>query len=58
MEDKEEYIYAGIPTFMGWKLLEQNEINNYDVVFVGVPCDYSASYRLGAKYAPRQLREY
>ena len=25
---------------------------------MGVPCDYGASYRLGAKYAPRQLREY
>lgn len=58
MEDKEEYIYAGVPTFMGGKLIAQNEIKNYDIVFVGVPCDYGASYRLGAKYAPRQLREY
>lgn len=58
MERKEEYIYAGIPTFMGGKFINENEIKKYDVVFLGVPCDYGASYRLGAKYAPRQLREY
>ena len=55
---KEEYIYAGIPTFMGGKFIEEKEIKKYDVVFLGVPCDYGASYRLGSKYAPRQLREY
>lgn len=55
---EEEYIYAGIPTYMGGKFIESKEIKNYDVVFLGVPCDYGASYRLGAKYAPRQLREY
>ncbi len=58
MEEKEEYIYAGVPRFMGGKLINENEIKKYDVVFLGVPCDYGASYRLGAKYAPRQLREY
>ena len=57
-ERKEEYIYAGIPTYMGGEFIRENEINKYDVVFLGVPCDYGASYRLGAKYAPRQLREY
>ena len=57
-ERKEEYIYAGIPTFMGGEFIRENEIKNYDIVFLGVPCDYGASYRLGAKYAPRQLREY
>lgn len=59
MEDREEeYIYAGIPTYMGGNFIRENEIKKYDVVFLGVPCDYGASYRLGAKYAPRQLREY
>jgi guanidinopropionase len=58
MENKEEYIYAGVPTFMGGDLIKENEISKYDIVFLGVPCDYGASYRLGAKYAPRQLREY
>lgn len=57
-ERKEEYIYAGIPTYMGGKFIGEDEIQNYDIVFLGVPCDYGASYRLGAKYAPRQLREY
>ena len=55
---EEEYIYAGIPTYMGGEFIREKEIKNYDVVFLGVPCDYGASYRLGAKYAPRQLREY
>lgn len=57
-ERKEEYIYAGIPTFMGGDFIFEKDIKNYNVVFLGVPCDYGASYRLGAKYAPRQLREY
>lgn len=57
-EREEEYIYAGIPTYMGGEFIREKEISDYDVVFLGVPCDYGASYRLGAKYAPRQLREY
>ena len=57
-ERKEEYIYAGIPTYMGGEFIKENDIKKYDIVFLGVPCDYGASYRLGAKYAPRQLREY
>lgn len=57
-EEREEYIYAGIPTYMGGEFIREKEINDYDVVFLGVPVDYGASYRLGAKYAPRQLREY
>jgi len=55
---EEEFIYAGIPTYMGGEFIREKEIKDYDVVFLGVPCDYGASYRLGAKYAPRQLREY
>ena len=58
MKEREEYIYAGIPTFMGGDFIRMDKIQDYDVVFTGVPCDYGASYRLGAKYAPRQLREY
>lgn len=62
MARNEEYIYAGIPTFMGSDFVDtnspQNDISSYDVCFLGVPCDYGASYRLGAKYAPRTLREY
>ncbi|MDR1300764.1 MAG: arginase family protein [Candidatus Nomurabacteria bacterium] len=58
MAGKEELIYSGIPTFMGGDFIKEKSIKNYDVVFLGVPTDYGASYRLGAKYAPRQLREY
>ncbi len=58
MGKKEEYIYAGIPTFMGGDFIEESEIYKYDIIFLGIPCDYGASYRLGAKYAPRKLREY
>lgn len=58
MQNKEELIYSGIPTFMGSDFIKEEDINKYDVVFLGVPTDYGASYRLGAKYAPRQLREY
>ena len=57
-ERKEEYIYAGIPTYMGGEFIREKDIKKYDIIFLGVPCDYGASYRLGAKYAPRQLREY
>lgn len=55
--DKEQLIYSGIPTFMGGKLIFDKKLSNFDVVFVGVPTDYGATYRLGAKYAPRKLRE-
>lgn len=58
MKRKEEYIYAGILTFMGSDFIDEKDIKKYDIVFLGVPCDYGASYRLGSKYAPRQLREY
>jgi len=58
MKDNEELIYSGVPRFMGGDLISEKSIENYDVVFLGVPTDYGASYRLGAKYAPRQLREY
>jgi len=58
VQNKEELIYSGIPRFMGSDFIREKDINKYDVVFLGVPTDYGASYRLGAKYAPRQLREY
>ena len=54
---KEQLIYAGVPTFMGGDLIEARSIKKYDVVFLGVPTDYGSGYRLGSKYAPRKLRE-
>ncbi|MDR1219421.1 MAG: hypothetical protein LBK73_07420 [Treponema sp.] len=59
MSRKEEYIYAGMPTFMGGCYYnDESEIKDCDIIFLGVPTDYGASYRLGSKYAPRKLREY
>ena len=58
MKNCEEYIYAGIPTFMGGDYILPENSQGYDVVFLGVPIDFGASFRLGAKYAPRMIREY
>jgi formimidoylglutamase len=58
MKHTEEYIYCGIPTFMASPFVELKEVDNYDVAVVGIPIDYGASFRLGAKYAPRMIREY
>lgn len=55
---KEQLIYSGIPTFMGGDFIKEDDIKKYDIVFLGVPTDYGSGYRLGAKYAPRKLREY
>lgn len=55
---KEQLIYTGIPTFMGGDFISENNLKKYDIVFLGVPTDYGSGYRLGAKYAPRKLREY
>lgn len=57
-QNEEQLIYTGIPTFMGGDLIQEKDINKYDIVFLGVPTDYGATYRLGSKYAPRVLREY
>ena len=56
-QNEERLIYTGISTFMGGNLIKEEDIKNYDVVFLGVPTDYGATYRLGSKYAPRILRE-
>lgn len=58
MFNKEQLIYSGIPTFMGSDYIGQEKIEDYDIIFLGVPTDYGSSYRLGSKYAPRKLREY
>lgn len=55
---KINYIYSGIPTFMGGDIIKKDDINKYDVIFLGIPSDYSVCFRAGAKGAPRILREY
>lgn len=52
------YIYSGIPTFMGGDFIKKDDINKYDVIFLGVPSDYGVCFRAGAKNAPRIFREY
>lgn len=46
--------YAGIATFMRLPLI--SDTRDLDVVFVGVPFDTSAGYRVGARLAPRAIR--
>lgn len=56
--DREEYKFAGIPTFMRSPYVEIEELHAYDVGVMGVPIDYGVSYREGAKYGPRSIREH
>lgn len=50
-------IYAGINTFMRSPYIPKiSDLNGYDVGVLGLPVDYGASYREGAKHAPRSLR--
>ena len=46
--------FAGITTFM--RLPYITSYNSLDVCFVGVPFDMGASYRVGARFGPRQIR--
>lgn len=57
MKHTHEYNYAGIPTFMGSEYITAKQLEKYDVGVIGIPTDHGASYRLGAKYAPRHIRE-
>lgn len=58
MINSQEYIYAGIPSFMSSPYVNLEKSRKYDVVVLGVPIDFGSSYRLGAKYGPRAIREY
>jgi guanidinobutyrase len=46
--------YSGIATFMRLPVIR--ETRDLDVVFVGVPFDTAAGYRVGARLAPRAIR--
>lgn len=56
--DREEYKFAGIPTFMRSPYVGIDQLDEYDVGVIGVPVDYGVSYREGAKYGPRSIREH
>jgi agmatinase len=50
-------IYAGINTFMRAPYIPRiADLKGYDIGVLGIPLDYGASYREGAKHAPRSLR--
>lgn len=56
--DQEEFKFAGIPTFMRAPYLGLDELEGSDVGVLGAPVDFAASYRQGAKNAPRSIREH
>lgn len=58
MINSKEYIYCGIPSFMSSPYVDLKASRKYEVVVVGVPIDFGSSYRLGAKYGPRAIREH
>lgn len=47
--------FMGIPTFM--RLPATREIDDIDVVVMGVPFDSGVSYRSGTRFGPRKIRE-
>lgn len=47
--------FAGIPTFM--RLPASRDFRNVDVVVIGIPFDSGTSYRSGARFGPRKIRE-
>lgn len=57
-EDVDEQKFAGIHTFMRSPYVRLDELDGYDVGVLGVPLDYGASFREGAKCGPKEIREY
>ena len=47
--------FMGIPTFM--RLPSSRDLENIDVVVMGVPFDSGTSYRSGTRFGPRKIRE-
>jgi arginase family enzyme len=47
--------FGGITTFM--RLPASRELDGIDIAIVGVPFDSGTSYRSGARFGPRKIRE-
>ncbi len=47
--------FAGSPTF--FRLPQQADLNGLDVAITGIPFDNAASFRPGARFGPRAVRE-
>ncbi|MGV6945733.1 agmatinase family protein [Sphingobacterium kyonggiense] len=50
--------YAGLSTFLRSPFLEDvNEVNKYDVAFVGAPFDAGTTFRPGTRFGPESMRQ-
>lgn len=58
MKNADEYYYTGIKKFMASPYVSLDEVSNYDIGVIGVPIDFGSSYRLGAKYGPKAIRDH
>ena len=58
MKFDDELLHSGIATFCGSDHVTLDKCKDFDVAVIGVPIDQGASYRLGAKAAPRAIREH
>lgn len=53
------YRFAGFPTFCGVPAIPIDELGGAgaDVVIIGAPIDWGATYRSGARFGPKAIRE-
>ena len=49
--------FAGVPSFMRSPHTDDLESNDVDSAFVGIPFDDATTYRPGARFGPRAIRE-
>ena len=57
-QSHEGFMNKGIQTFMKSDYVDVNELDSYDVAYVGVPVEYGASYRKGQALAAQSIREH
>ncbi len=49
--------FAQFTTFCGVPSVDLSEVGGVDVVIIGAPIDWGASYRAGARFGPKAIRE-
>ncbi|MDD4352142.1 MAG: agmatinase family protein [Candidatus Gracilibacteria bacterium] len=57
-QEHEGFMNRSIQTFMKSDYVDINELDSYDIAYVGVPVEYGASYRRGQALAPKSIREH
>ena len=57
-QSHEGFMNRGIQTFMKSDYVTLDDLDKYDVAYVGIPLDYGASYRKGQDLAPKSIREH